>query len=129
MQKLSSDEIRQTELKILLEFSRFCENNYLSYQLAFGTALGAARHGGFIPWDDDIDVIMPREDYERFMRIYRPSKSGHYRLTSYRDKSSVYHFAKLVDTTTLVYETYLNPKFKHYFQDETAIPLKRDCRK
>lgn len=111
MQELTPEEVKQIELRILLEFSRFCENNRLTYLLAFGTALGAARHSGFIPWDDDIDVVMPREDYERFMSIYPVSKSGRYRLTSYRDQSSVYHFAKLVDTATLVYETYLNPKY------------------
>lgn len=111
LQKLKLEEVKQTELEILLEFNRFCENNKLRYLLAFGTALGAARHGGFIPWDDDIDVIMPRKDYERFLATYPENSSNRYKLTSYRDKSSIYHFAKLIDTTTLVYETYLNPKY------------------
>lgn len=111
MQKLNSSEVKQIELKILLEFDRFCKENGLRYLLAFGTALGAARHGGFIPWDDDIDVIMPREDYECFLASYVASDSRRFKLTTYRDESSIYHFAKLIDATTLVYETYLNPRY------------------
>ena len=111
MQRLSMDEVKNTELDILLEFDRFCTANKLRYLLAFGTALGAARHGGFIPWDDDIDVIMPRDDYERFLASYKDSGSSRFKLIIYRDKTSIYHFAKLIDRTTLVYETYLSPKY------------------
>lgn len=111
MHRLSSDEIKKIELTILLEFDRFCKGNNLRYLLAFGTALGAMRHGGFIPWDDDIDVIMPREDYEHFLAIYPTDNTAHYKLTIFRDESSVHHFAKLTDTNTLVHETYLNPRY------------------
>ena len=65
MRRLSPDEIKQIELNVLVELDRVCREQGLRYYLAFGTLLGALRHGGFIPWDDDIDVYMPRRDYEK----------------------------------------------------------------
>lgn len=62
-------KIHNISLGILLVFDKVCRENELTYFLDSGTALGAVRHGGFIPWDDDIDVGMPRKDYERFLEI------------------------------------------------------------
>jgi len=70
--------LRRAQLKmldILLEFDRVCRKNGLTYWIDFGTLLGAVRHGGFIPWDDDIDLSMPTADYEEFKRI-APSELG-----------------------------------------------------
>ena len=61
--------LQLTELEILKDIDRVCRAHGIAYWLDSGTALGAMRHGGFIPWDDDIDVGMPRGDYERFLEV------------------------------------------------------------
>ena len=62
-------KIQKVTLYILLSFDKFCRERNLTYFVDSGTALGAVRHGGFIPWDDDIDVGMPRKDYERLLQL------------------------------------------------------------
>ena len=62
--------IQEIELEMLRNFHTLCTTNNLSYYIVGGTLLGAIRHGGFIPWDDDIDIAMPRDDYEKFINIY-----------------------------------------------------------
>lgn len=62
-------KMQATGLEILIAFDLFCRNNQLTYSLMYGTLLGAVRHKGFIPWDDDVDVAMPRIDYERFLSL------------------------------------------------------------
>lgn len=65
------EQVRIVEQEILDVLHRICDKNGLHYTLFYGTLLGAVRHGGFIPWDDDIDILMPREDYERFASVWR----------------------------------------------------------
>lgn len=111
MGSLSLEEIKKVELDALCELDRVCKAHGLSYFLAYGTLLGALRHQGFIPWDDDVDVHMPREDYERFYGLCRDGAlRDPYRITSYRDGSSIYGFLKLVDTRTVAKETFIDEK-------------------
>ena len=68
---LTPNEIKAEELAMLVEFEDLCRREGLRYSLAGGTLLGAVRHKGFIPWDDDIDVSMPRPDFDRLVALAR----------------------------------------------------------
>ena len=68
--KLEIDEVKQIQLEILDVVADFCSRNQIQYWIDSGTLLGAIRHHGYIPWDDDIDVGMLREDYDRFSELF-----------------------------------------------------------
>ena len=93
------------ELIILDEFVRICKKHNLQYFLMWGTLIGAVRHGGFIPWDDDIDVCMPREEYKKFLKI-APSELGEKFFLQYSktDKYTPAPFAKIRLNNTAFYE-------------------------
>lgn len=80
MKKMTWQEVHQVGLDILKDIHEFCVENDIKYSLSGGSLLGAIRHNGFIPWDDDIDIQMPRPEYEKFIHSYR-SKNG-YRVLS-----------------------------------------------
>ncbi len=63
--------VQTANLGLLKILDKLCKENNITYWLDFGTLLGAKRHKGFIPWDDDVDIGMPREDYERFFQAFR----------------------------------------------------------
>lgn len=77
---LTLPEIQQAAFEVLKEIARICDEQGFKYFLAYGTLLGAVRHKGVIPWDDDMDVIMPRADFERFMRYMKTEYSGHLKV-------------------------------------------------
>ena len=72
--KVTDEESKQIRLDILREVDVFCRNNHLTYFLAYGTLLGAIRHKGYIPWDDDMDIMMPRKDLEIFKKMFDSDK-------------------------------------------------------
>lgn len=103
MQKLTLKELQNVSLEILKDLHSFCVKHNIKYSIAYGTLIGALRHKGFIPWDDDVDIIMPRPDYERFCKYYDSNK---YKLIYYgNDKSAIAGFARLVDCNNTRYET------------------------
>lgn len=102
MKKMSLHELQQFNLDILKDVHSFCKKNGIKYSLAYGTLIGAVRHMGFIPWDDDIDLIMPRDDFERFCRIY---KSNQFHLISPHDNNCWIGFARVCDLDKTYAET------------------------
>ena len=103
MNNLTFREIQLEELAILKKVKEYLENNNLKYFLIGGTLLGAVRHQGFIPWDDDIDICMPREDYDRFIEICNEKEiDENYVLMAYERKNSVYPFAKVVNKRIVI---------------------------
>lgn len=97
--------IQQVELNILNEFVKLCEKHTLKYFLYGGTLIGAVRHKGFIPWDDDIDIAMPREDYEKFLEIGKKELPSHLFLQHHTtDKGYYLLFAKVRDNNSTFIE-------------------------
>ena len=98
MDKLTLREVQLAELEILTETVMFLDKHGLRYMLAYGTLIGAIRHQGFIPWDDDIDVFMPREDYEKLKQIVAAGEnvSEHISLRIPGEKGHKYPFIKAV---------------------------------
>ncbi len=100
MKKLILKEIKNIQLDILKKFADFCKINNLRYYLAGGTLLGAIRHKGYIPWDDDIDICMPRKDYEFLIKNFKNLKN--IQLKSNLLGNLDLPFTKLVDINTIV---------------------------
>ena len=96
MNELTLDELKGIEFDILKHFDAFCKEHNIRYYLAYGTLLGAIRYKKFIPWDDDVDVLVPREDYERLLKIYKDN--AQYKLYAFeKDGKFNCPYAKLCD--------------------------------
>lgn len=104
IKKITVEEAKRISLEILKDVAAFCDNNGLTYFLTDGTLLGAIRHKGFIPWDDDIDIMMPRMDYEKFIQTYKSQIPNKYMLASPHDKYPFYYFTKVYDVSTVKIE-------------------------
>lgn len=102
--KLTDVEIKSRLIEILDYIKLICEQEKISYSLAYGTLLGAVRHGGFIPWDDDVDVCMLRADYDKFVHLLKRQNNGRFRIMDSSNNDTYYYcFAKLVDFETEAY--------------------------
>ena len=99
------DLLHQVDLDIVKEVVAICEKHGFTYFMLGGTMLGAIRHKGFIPWDDDIDLGMPRKDYDRFLEIAPKELSKHLKLVNYHtDPEYHYYITRILDTETKVEE-------------------------
>lgn len=111
--RLSSDAVKKIELSMLTVFDRFCKENDLAYTLCGGTLLGAIRHKGFIPWDDDIDIGMPRADYEKLLYDKNLDYScvpEHMMFGRWTDGTNYYPFVRMMDNRTRIITPYFDPR-------------------
>lgn len=107
MDKELIDEVKKIELDMLIVFDKICRENNIKYFLGGGTFLGAVRHKGFIPWDDDIDVAMERSEYERFCQIAEKELPSDMHLQNYHTEPNCgLVFAKIRKDGTVMSENY-----------------------
>lgn len=96
------NELKLIQLNILKHVDHFCRQNNIPYFICGGTLIGAVRHNGFIPWDDDIDIMMKRDDYERFIQFFSQN-DGYYKVYSHKLQKEYPHaYAKVADERTLL---------------------------
>ena len=104
MKAIYTEEQKGIQLDILSDVISFCEEQKLNYFLAYGTLIGAVRHHGYIPWDDDIDIWMPEPDYDKFIVKYQSDK---YKVIHNKNTKKYYvNFAKVHDERTRFQEPY-----------------------
>lgn len=104
MKKIEIEELKEIQIQILDDVVDFCDREGLTYFLAYGTLIGAIRHNGYIPWDDDIDLVMPRKDYDYFLKNYNKN-TDRYKVADYEiDSKYLYPFGKVMDTQTILRE-------------------------
>ena len=121
MKIIDLEERKILQLEMMKEVDSFCRKNNLTYYLAFGTLLGAVRHKGYIPWDDDVDIMMPRKDYEILERYF--PFNGKYRfLTRNNTENYPYAYGKLIDIRTIKEEP-LRSKYQVIGIDIDIFPI------
>lgn len=108
MRKIDLEELKTIQLSILDDIHAFCVENNLRYSLCGGTMLGAVRHKGYIPWDDDIDLMMPRSDYKRFCEIYQSNENELVDLSNV--ETCTEQFVKVCRKGTVMEDVHLHRK-------------------
>jgi len=104
MKAITFDELKSIQLDLLQKTADFCEKNGLRYFLCGGTLIGAIRHKGYIPWDDDIDIAMPRPDYDQFVKTFNQPDNYCQVVNLDTNQAYEYAFAKVYDNRTILKE-------------------------
>lgn len=105
MKKIENDECKKIMLDILKYFHKICKENNINYTLIGGSLIGAIRHGGIIPWDDDVDVALLRTDYDKIIKIIEKDNKSNYKVITWKNNDEYYYnFAKIVDKRTKLQE-------------------------
>ncbi len=103
--EVTLEEQRKIQIDLLNELRRVCDENNIKYFLAGGSLLGAIRHKGYIPWDDDIDINMLKEDYDKFLKIFNEKCNNKMKAVSYKNMDGYYYqFAKVTNLETVLVE-------------------------
>ena len=106
---LTLKETQDIELEIMQKIHLFCEQEKITYCMTYGTLIGAVRHKGFIPWDNDIDIIMPRPDFDRFLETVKTKSIDDNLVCLHFSNNSKYHYQviRVCDKRTVVYPEYI----------------------
>lgn len=104
MKSIELKEMQKIEINILKYIDEICEKNKIEYTVVGGTAIGAIRHDGFIPWDDDIDIGLTPKEYDRLIECIKKDNNERYKLLDSNEETYPYPFAKVVDTKTRLKE-------------------------
>ena len=119
MKELSLHDIQQISKDILCTVDAFCNSHGVCYSLGYGALIGAIRHHGFIPWDDDIDIIMTRPEYEKFIRLFSADEEMHskgLKLYSPELSNAYFGISRVCDMTRTIVE-----KYYQWTDDETGL--------
>ena len=124
MKDISPANAKEIMLDILEDIASFCDNKSLTYFLAYGTLIGAIRHKGFIPWDDDIDLGMPREDYEKFLELSIKLLPKNFKVVNYRNTPEYqYYITRVLDVNTKVVEERIGNENKYTNASIDIFPI------
>lgn len=102
MRELSLDEIKKRQLSMLAWIDGLCREEGIDYSIAYGTMIGAVRHGGYIPWDDDVDLFMTRDNLRKFIRSFNQIQNSGFHILNW--ENNYFNFTKVIDSSTIVTE-------------------------
>ena len=108
-------DVQNKILEIMKYIDKLCRKNNITYYIMGGTALGAVRHGGFIPWDDDLDIFMTPDNYEKFKVVFESENSDLFVLQEWKTTPNYLEYAKLrMNGTTFIEENFKDAKDMHH---------------
>lgn len=107
MDEFTIQDVQKLEFDILKYIKKVCDENKINYYLAYGTLIGAVRHHGFIPWDDDIDIMMPREDFIKFVESTNKDKHDYFKVVCRENNTNfTAPLPKVIDSRTKLTQHY-----------------------